>query len=126
VGKTSDNPEDRDAELKARLDKLSNALKTENKTIADAGMVGASTAANTQLSSAVGTGLKVGTELVAGVLVGGFLGWWIDHWFGTSPAFLLIMLFMGMVGGFWNIYRVAARPTGVGPAQKDTKSPPAN
>jgi ATP synthase protein I len=60
----------------------------------------------------MGTGFRVTSELVAGVLVGGFLGWWIDRWLGTKPFGMLILLFLGMIAGFWNVYKIAMKPTG--------------
>lgn len=44
-------------------------------------------------------------EMFAGIAVGGFIGWWLDEWFSQSPLFLLIMLFLGMIGGLMNALR---------------------
>jgi len=49
---------------------------------------------------------RVATELVAGVVVGTFLGWALDRWLETSPLFLLIMFFLGAVAGTMNVWRV--------------------
>lgn len=107
-----DKPRSSDADLKARLDKLSGAIKSETAEIA-ADRASAGSSANTQATgSAMGLGFRVASELVAGVLVGGGMGWALDRWLGTSPAFLIVMLLVGMVAGFWNVYRLAARPTG--------------
>jgi ATP synthase protein I len=105
-------PENRDAELKARLDKLSGAIKTEMSHVADERNTAGAKQPIVGLGSAMGMGIRVSTELVAGVLVGGFIGWWIDRWLNSSPFGLLIMLMVGMVAGFWNVYRIAMRPTG--------------
>ena len=40
---------------------------------------------------------RVATELVAGVVVGAFIGWALDRWLDTSPLFLLVMFFMGVL-----------------------------
>ena len=37
---------------------------------------------------------RVATELVAGVVVGTFMGWALDRWLDTSPLFLLVMFFL--------------------------------
>jgi ATP synthase protein I len=126
VEQSGQTPEDRDAALKARLVKLSSALKTEIRDVADESKAETTSQSNAKLGSAMGTGLRVGSELIAGVLVGGFLGWWIDRWLGTSPAFLLILLVLGMISGFWNVYRIAARPTGASLEKNEKGSPPAN
>lgn len=48
-------------------------------------------------------------EMLAGIAVGGFIGWWMDKWFSTAPIFLLIMLFLGMIAGLMNALRTIRR-----------------
>jgi ATP synthase protein I len=52
-----------------------------------------------------GQALRAGTDLVAALAVGGFLGYWIDHWLGTKPWGMIILFFLGFAAGFLNIYR---------------------
>jgi ATP synthase protein I len=105
-----------DAALRSRLDRLSSALSEENSDrIAEQK---AEAKPDKLLGTALGTGLRVSSELVAGVLVGGFIGWWIDRWLGTSPFGMIGMLILGMASGFWNVYRIASRPTGTGTEKK--------
>ena len=49
---------------------------------------------------------RVATELVAGVVVGAFMGWALDQWLDTSPLFLLVMFFLGAIAGMLNVWRV--------------------
>ena len=49
---------------------------------------------------------RVATELVAGVVLGAFIGWALDRWLDTSPLFLLVMFFMGAIAGMLNVWRV--------------------
>ena len=107
-------PDNHDSDLKARLDKLSGAIKSEMVNVADDRKAAAATKPAVGLGKAMGTGFRATSELVAGVLVGGFLGWWIDHWLGTKPAAFLIMLLIGIVAGFWDVYKIAAKPSGDG------------
>ena len=49
---------------------------------------------------------RVATELVAGVIVGAFIGWVLDNWLGTSPLFLLVLFFLGAIAGMLNVWRI--------------------
>ncbi len=49
---------------------------------------------------------RVATELVAGVVVGAFIGWALDKWLDTSPLFILVMFFLGAIAGMLNVWRV--------------------
>ena len=51
---------------------------------------------------------RVATELVAGVVVGTFMGWVFDRWFGTSPLFLVLMFFLGASAGMLNVWRMVS------------------
>ena len=53
-------------------------------------------------------GFRVLAEFVAGVVVGGFIGWQIDTWLGTTPFGLIVFLMLGTAAGFWNVYKIAA------------------
>ena len=49
---------------------------------------------------------RVATEIVAGVIVGAFIGGMLDQWLETSPLFLLVMFFFGAIAGMLNVWRV--------------------
>ena len=49
--------------------------------------------------------MRAGTDMVAAIFVGGFLGYWIDEWLGVRPLAMIMMLFIGFAAGFLNIYR---------------------
>ena len=57
--------------------------------------------------SGAGAAMRMGTDLVAALAVGGAIGYALDRWLGTKPAFLLVFLLLGAVAGFLNVYRVA-------------------
>lgn len=50
---------------------------------------------------------RIATEMVAGIAVGGFLGWMIDTWLETTPLFMIILFFLGSLAGMMNIWRMA-------------------
>ena len=49
---------------------------------------------------------RVGTELLAGLLIGAGMGWTIDKWINTTPLFLIIFFLLGGVAGIYNLWRV--------------------
>lgn len=49
--------------------------------------------------------LRFGAEFVANVFVGGFIGYWIDHFAGTRPWGLLIGGCFGFAAGIRGIVR---------------------
>ena len=51
-------------------------------------------------------GVRAGVELMSPIIAGGFLGWGLDHWLGSAPAGLIVMLVLGVVTGFYNVWRV--------------------
>ena len=57
--------------------------------------------------SAMGTAFRISTELVAGLVVGGLIGWQLDKWFETSPVFLLVFFVLGAAAGILNVIRTA-------------------
>lgn len=52
-------------------------------------------------------GSRVLTELIAGPAGGALIGWFLDRLFGTTPWLLLVMLILGIVVAFRNIYRIS-------------------
>ena len=53
----------------------------------------------------VGYGLRMATDIIAAVLVGGGIGWFLDQWLGTSPYLLLIFIVLGLIAGIRNLIR---------------------
>ena len=48
---------------------------------------------------------RVTTELVAGVVVGTFIGWAFDNWLGTTPTLMVVFFFLGSAAGMMNVWR---------------------
>jgi len=58
-------------------------------------------------ASAMAIGLRLSSELVAGVLVGAGLGWGFDRLLSTSPWGLIVFLLLGFTAGVMNVMRTA-------------------
>ena len=57
--------------------------------------------------SGIARGLRLSTELVAGVLLGAAIGWLLDRWLGISPWGLIVFVLLGFVAGILNVMRAA-------------------
>ena len=57
----------------------------------------------------MGQGMRIAVELVVGVAVGGFVGYWLDSYFGTRPWLMIVLFILGFVAGMWNVIRTAKR-----------------
>ena len=59
--------------------------------------------------SFMGNAFKLGTELVAAVVVGTIIGFILDSWFDTKPWLIIIFFFLGAAAGMLNVIRAANR-----------------
>jgi len=62
--------------------------------------------------SAMGVGMRVGVELVSAMVVAVAIGWALDRWLHTSPAFLVVFVLLGFGAGLANLWRT------MGPGRK--------
>ncbi|MCC6735887.1 MAG: AtpZ/AtpI family protein [Bauldia sp.] len=94
---------DDEAKLTARLDALGEELESRREEVE------AQTATVEAPSGRAGQGmaLRLATEFVAGILVGGAIGWFFDGWLGTSPWGLIVFLLAGFAAGVLNALRTA-------------------
>lgn len=102
----NDEPDARDPVGEdARIDALDDRLKAAREREEDRNRPkgGVETDENYRL------GNRVLAELLGGLVGGAFLGWVIDHFAGTSPWGLLVMLFLGIIVAFRNIIRISNR-----------------
>jgi ATP synthase protein I len=72
--------------------------------------------------AALGQALRLGIELVAGVAVGGFIGWWLDRFLGTAPLLMVVFLGLGAAAGIMNVVRTAKRMQAEAQSVKDLPS----
>jgi ATP synthase protein I len=57
--------------------------------------------------SLAGVGYRMSIELVVGICAGLGLGWLIDWQMGTKPWFMIILMFLGLVAGVFNVVRLS-------------------
>jgi ATP synthase protein I len=70
--------------------------------------------------------MKLSSEFIAGILVGAFLGYLLDHFAGTGPWGMIVLLLLGFCAGILNVLRSAGlvaksdqRRSGSGNDKKD-------
>ena len=59
--------------------------------------------------ASLGNALKIGTELIASVLVGSILGYILDNCFDTKPFLMISFFFIGVAAGILNVIRSAKK-----------------
>ena len=99
-----------EAALSARLQRLGERLDQQTASRP----IEAAPASRTD-TSASARGLRLSTELVAGVIVGAVIGWFLDRWLGISPWGFIVFLLLGFVAGILNLMRAAGVSATGGP-----------
>ncbi|MBB4064346.1 AtpZ/AtpI family protein [Gellertiella hungarica] len=100
----------RDEALEERRKRLGAALKDVRR---DAGREAADERKAEANRKGFAEAMKLSSEFVAAVIVGGALGYFLDRFAGTGPWGLIILLLLGFCAGVLNVMRAAglvARP----------------
>ena len=58
-------------------------------------------------ASGFGQAMRVGAELISGLVVGTGIGWFLDRWLDTKPAMMIVFIFLGGAAGILNVYRTS-------------------
>ncbi|MET1754590.1 AtpZ/AtpI family protein [Novosphingobium sp. RD2P27] len=95
------DPVGEDARINALDERLRSAREREGERIKTAG--------NPESDDSYRAGNRVLADLLGGIVGGVFLGWVIDHFAGTAPWGLLVMMFLGIIVAFRNIIRMSNR-----------------
>ena len=119
-----DGGEDEDRLLRARLEKLSGALEKQRKESLPRRDAGGGGDTSGKFGSAMGLGMRVASEFAAAIVVGGLIGWLLDYWLGTKPAFMIVFFMLGVAAGVWNVIR-ATSPSRSELAKARQNNPPA-
>ena len=101
-----------EAALSARLQRLGEQLDHERASHPSEPASGPGPRSD---ASELGRGLRLSSELVAGVLVGAVIGWALDRWLGISPWGLIVFLFLGFAAGVLNLMRATGLTLSGGP-----------
>lgn len=103
----SGDPRAREAELSRRLKNLGDRLGT----LAPKRPAGDETGDGTRDASARGSNLaralRLSSEFVGGIVVGGVIGWFFDYATGWSPWGMIVFVLLGFAAGTLNVMRSA-------------------
>ena len=56
---------------------------------------------------AAGFAMRAISELLVALAVCTFAGYWLDHYFGTTPWLMIILMPLGQAAGIWNVMRMS-------------------
>ena len=54
-------------------------------------------------------GLKISLDLISSIIVGAFIGYGLDKIFLTKPVFFVIFLVLGIITGFYSLFRTVKK-----------------
>ena len=67
--------------------------------------------------------MRVGVDLVSGIVVGVLIGLALDRWLDTGPWLMLLFFVLGSAAGISNVMRTARKMESESAAQRRTTSP---
>ena len=88
------------------LDDLDNRIKKAQKQTKTHGVKPKKTITS---GADLGMGMKIASDLIAGVVVGIFIGFNVDKYLETKPLFVIVFVFVGFIAGMTNVYRTAQK-----------------
>jgi len=91
--------EQRVSDLGSKIDKVQSEKKAEIEAREDKVIRGRGMA----------YGLRMSSELVAAIIVGGLIGYGLDRWLGSTPWLFLVFFVLGFAGGILNVMRAFQR-----------------
>ena len=87
--------------LEARLKRLGDDIKSKKRADVSEGADGRADESRKGYAAA----MKLSSEFIAGILVGAFLGYLLDHFAGTGPWGMIVLLLLGFCAGVLNVLR---------------------
>lgn len=70
-----------------------------------------------------GPAIRVGVDLVSGIVVGVLIGLGLDKWLGTGPWLMLVFFILGSAAGITNVMRSARRMEAEARTRRDEPTP---
>lgn len=70
-----------------------------------------------------GPAVRVGVDLVSGVIVGVLIGLALDHWLDTSPWLMVVFFILGSAAGITNVMRSAHKMEAEAAARRNNPQP---
>jgi len=70
-----------------------------------------------------GVAYRVLVDMIAGLLVGGFIGYWLDRWLGWAPYSLIVGLLVGFAAGVNNAWRAIRVYTAQAEGEENNRLP---
>lgn len=105
--KPQSKPPADEAALSERLTRLNQQLSDVRKGRSEQAGRSDEQGKATASASAMARGFRLSSELVAGVVVGGVIGWGFDRLLSTSPWGLIVFFLLGFAAGVINVMRAA-------------------
>lgn len=97
--KQTENDSDSDSDLARLNEKLLKARGEDKETLQKKEAE--------ELDGQARQGIQAGVELVGAIFLPTAIGYFIDGYFDTRPLFMLILFFLGICTGFYNVYRIS-------------------
>lgn len=88
--------------LEARLKQLGEKIEAKKPHASDAAEAHAA-----ESRKGYAAAMKLSSEFIAGIVVGAFLGYLLDHFAGTGPWGMIVFLLLGFCAGVLNVLRSA-------------------
>ena len=107
--------DDQKTSLEDRLKRLDAELAERRK---EDGTEAAAEARASESRKGYAVAMKLSSEFVAAVIVGALLGYLLDHFAGTGPWGMIVLLLLGFCAGVLNVLRSAGMVAAPHPADR--------
>ncbi|MBX9467607.1 AtpZ/AtpI family protein [Rhizobium rhizophilum] len=107
--------EHREEDLEERRRRLASELAVRDGKARDEGRAESNAE---QTRKGYGMAMKISSEFISAIIVGALLGYLFDHFVGTGPWGMIVMLLIGFCAGVLNVMRVVGYVASPHPADR--------